>query len=259
MRKILPVLLILLIFSMPKCLSVSAYAQTTGYGRVLKEGVCLYRNPGLEQPDIMFTLTVSYYVFILDINTAANCYEVEYQDNSNGYVKIIGYVNKQDVSLAESPAAPYYPVIAGRLIKNSFVYQTAGANSQILVSAMLNQNVKCYGSLYNEAEEKFYYYVKLGSEFGYIAGEAIDVTLPSQHPDPMPTAAPTAPPQNEATVKPITTGKQNFDLTKGDNTLQILLIAAICIPALIIVYLMFKPSKRSRRNYKRFYGEDGEE
>lgn len=259
MKKFIPLIFIIMFsFSMFLSLNTNALAQETGYGRVLKDNVYIYRNPEMLESDIIFTLTVSYYVYILDINATGSCYMVEYQETQNipnGYIKIIGYVDKQSVTLWNSPSAPLFPAISAKLIKSSYVYELADNTSKRLVSAIINQNIKCYGSLYNEAEDRYYLYTHFGEEYGYVSAEVLDVTLPITHSDPMPTPIPSITPAPSAAIKPESSANGIFGDTDKDNSLQILLIAAICVPAVVIVYLMFKPSKKSRR-FKKYYDED---
>lgn len=263
MKKLIPFIFVLsFIFSLYLSLSSPAVrAQTTGYGRVLKDNVYIYKNPEMAEQDKIFTLTLSYYVFIIDTGVSGDYYEVQYQDTANGYYALTGFVKKDSVTLWNSPSAPYYPVISAVFLKSSYIYQLAGGTSQILGMAVSGQNVKCYGSIYNESEDMYYYYLRSGTNFGYAAAQDLNVTLPAVHADPMPTPtpSPTQSPGPSQNNNPDTTKNPTglFGGTGNDNTLQILLIAAICIPALIIVYLMFKPSKKTRYNFKKYY-DDGD-
>ena len=248
-------ILSLIFFAMTPFSSVKSLAQTPGIGRVLKDGVIIYLNPTLQDNDALFTLTKSYYVEIIDVNTTDDYYIVDYQKSENGYQGLIGYVKKTDITIWAAATVPYYPDISATAINNTFIYQEADASSQGK-AVIKNQSVKLYGSFYNEDEGVLYYFANFINNLGYIPAQMLNFTQPALHSDPMPTPTPT--PTPVPTVKPPTNSADDLPPISGnkDSLLQIILISAICIPALIIVYLMFRPSKKIKRNYKKYYDDD---
>ncbi len=258
---------VLLAVTLLLCLQVfscnnSVYAvPAAGYGRALKDGIVLYRDTTLSESAALFTLTKTYYVYIHDINTAENYYAVEYQQAANGYVNILGYVRKSDIKVWDSPNAPYYPDISATVINSTSLYTEPALSDTVMFIPKSSQVLKLYGSIFNEEENTLYYYViMLGNRDGYIPAPMLDITLPAAHPDPMPTPTPTPTP-TPSTSNPNGSGNpEGGDNTGGkDSLLQILLIAAICIPALIIVYLMFRPSKKPSRGFRQYYPDDEED
>jgi hypothetical protein len=235
-------------------------APQSGYGRVLKDGVLLYRDTSFSESSALFSLTKSYYVYVLDVNTAENYYTVEYHTTGNGYVKLTDcFVKKTDLTVWNNPTPPYYPEISATLKSDTAIYPTPAISEDIVgYKFKNNQSFKLYGSIKNTAENSDYYFIMfynpdVGWRNGYIPAANLDVTLPSPHSDPMPTPTPTPTPtpsvnSAQPSMPPISENK--------DSLIQILLIAAICIPALIIVYLMFRPSKKTGRNYKEYYDDD---
>ena len=86
-------------------------AEDRVYGRVLKNDVLLYKDDSMSEENVYFTLPYSYYVVILNPDGEDDCYQVEYQEYSGGYSKIIGYVRKEDLTVWEDPSEPLYPSI----------------------------------------------------------------------------------------------------------------------------------------------------
>jgi hypothetical protein len=240
--------------------TVSAAPQS-GYGRVLKDGVLLYRDTSFSESSALFSLVKSYYVYIPDINTAENYYRVEYQTTENGYVKLTDcFVKKTDLTIWNNPTPPYYPEISATLKSDTAIYPAPAISEDIVgYKFRNNQPLKLYGSIKNTSENSDYYFIMfynpdVGWRNGYIPAANLDVTLPSPHSDPMPTPTPTPTPtpSDSSSAQPSASPTSE----NKDSLVQILLITAICIPALIIVYLMFRPAKKTGRNYKEYYDDD---
>ncbi len=230
------------------------------YGRVLKHDALLYKNDTLAEEDVYFNLPYSYYVVILSHDSEKGCYQVEYQDFAEGYSKVVGYVKEDDLVVWENPTEPLYANIPATAVSAGYLHAGPDSSSQKLLLISHGQKLKIYGSYYSEKDDLVYYYVIFSSQYaGYVPATILDVTNPGLHPDPIPTPPPTQPPQ---TPHPSSSpGGQNQEPKppQGDDSLlQIILIAAICVPALIVVYLMFKPSRRVKYNL-RYYDEDDAE
>ena len=225
------------------------------YGRVLKDEALLYKNDTLAEEDVYFNLPYSYYVVILSHDSEKGYYQVEYQDFADGYSKIIGYVKEDDLVIWEDPTEPIYPIIPATADASGHMYSRPDNSSQKLLLISHDQKLKVYGSYYSEKDDLVYYYVIFSSQYaGYVPATILDIVNPGLHPDPIPTPPPTQPPQTPS-PSAFPGGGNDEEPGQGDDSLlQIILIAAICVPALIVVYLMFKPS---RRKYNiRYYDED---
>jgi hypothetical protein len=257
MKKISALLFIVFALSAPFMRSsvARAYSPQPGYARILKDGVMLYKTSALNDNLIFFNLPRTYYIRIIDVNAEGECYEAEYQSNQNGYVNIVGFVRKSDVAIWQNSSQPLFPDISATALAFTYVYERPGA-SAVKVSISEGQTIKLYGSV-NGEDDLLYYYVIRGGYEGYVRADMLDINYPPPHPDPMPTPTPTPQPSPSVTATPAPAPQDGEN--GSENLVQILLISAICIPALIIVYLMFRPGKKIKRNYREYYdGEDDE-
>lgn len=247
---------------------VRALPGNSAYGRALKDGIILYSDKNTGSDYALFELTKTYYVYIVDKDTPGDFYAVEYQTTDNGYAKIYGYVKKTDIAIwTETVSTPLYPYIYAAVsttsdlthTPSSATYTGSGQEPNTIGILHRNNQLICYGKIYNEAEDRYFYYVRRNvdqiAQTGYFAADNLSVTLPDAHPDPMPTPTPSPSPSLQPSSEGPGGGGGNI-ISGGDDTLQILLIAAICVPALIVVYLMFKPSKGRRGRYKRYYDDE---
>lgn len=98
-------------------------------------------------------------------------------------------------------------------------------------------------------ETSLWYYVRYGMDYGYVKAEhtrELDLIISAFQPETPPvtdvsTGVDDATPDGELSIP--------FDM--GGNVLRILLIVGICIPAVLIVFLIFRP-KRSRKSKYHF-------
>lgn len=238
-------------------------AAEGSYARVLKDGAIFYLSRDNSPDSAVFELTNTYYIYITNLHLEGDYYPAEYYPTSDsGYSKLIGFVLKSDVTLwEEPPSAPYYPQIfavakSGAPLTNrpSLAEKLEDGSDNYQLTLMYTQALVCYGKITNQAENKAYYYVIFGSQdsgthMGYVPADKINVTLPEPHPDPLPKEP--EPPVTDIPTDPNgSPSPKNPDTPAVDDKYQILLIVAICIPALFVVYLMFKPSGKKRRyNY----------
>jgi hypothetical protein len=240
----------------------SAYAETPAYARILKDNVYLYKNSSLLEADIVCELYRTYYVVVL--GESGGAYEVEYFGEADGYTTLTGWASKEELTAWADPTLPLFPNIDAMASDNILLYKSAAKSSAANGTVLEGQSVKCYGRVYNAAEGGYYFLVKIGAaRIGYLQAEYLNVTYPEPHPDPLP-APPTASPEPPASLTPApnatppAAGCAFLDGGENDTLLQIVLIAAICVPALLIVYLLFRPSKRGKRKYKNYnyYDDD---
>ena len=212
-------------------------ADTVGWVRITQEGTRFYRNPTNMDADIMFELEKSYYLKI--VSEQSYFYQVELMDNDNGFVKIYGYVKKTDVTPCETlPELPLYPAVSISVTSsNAILYSACSAASQPLCSVFYGQQLNYYGSM-TVANSKWYF-VKTGETFAYINSAYASAPLINPHPTPLPGDLTPDPepvtPTNPTPEDPVNTSEP-FDM-------QIALIILICIPAVIIVVILFIPTR----------------
>lgn len=260
-KRFLVTLLALTLFFLTNAFCIKiCFAADNEYGRVLDDNVIFYSKNLSNEYTPLFCLAKSYYVLILDSTSSDEYYLCQCQDSTNNYKNIIGYVKKSDLTIWENPSSPYYPDITATVVNSTSLYDNPFDLNEKFYIPQGNQ-YKVYGSLKNQDQELYYYIIIHNDLDGYIPAEMLDITAPVLHPDPMPTPTPT--PTTQPTASPTINPSNNINNLENtdskDSLLQILLISAICIPALIIVYLMFKPAKRVNHNYKNYYDDEDDE
>lgn len=234
MKKYLCILILALCASL---LPVSpALADTVSWVRITQDNTRFYRNPTNMDADIMFELEKSYYLKV--VSEQSYFYQVELMDNDNGFVKIYGYVKKTDVTPCDTvPELPLYPAVYVSVTgSNAILYSACSTASQPLCSVFYGQQLNYYGSM-TVANSKWYF-VKTGETFAYINSAYASAPLINPHPTPLPGEETPEPEpvepntDSEKTEQP----SQSFDM-------QIALIILICIPAVIIVVILFIPTR----------------
>lgn len=96
------------------------------------------------------------------------------------------------------------------------------------------------------AAEGVWYYVKYNQYFGYIKRERTNIPKMDISAF-VPETEPAAPPADNTTPKE----KPISELISGleGNTLRIVVIVALAIPAIIIIFILFRPSKGKKEKY----------
>lgn len=248
---LLPVLLTALL-SLPTAAPESAYAYRAEYGqltvRILDDGVYLYRNALVSDENKMFLLTKSYYLIAYEIGDSL-FYEVEYQTAQDGYIPTMGYVLKSQVTVSEDTPDPIFPKITASAVTNEMVRSTPSDSAPVLACTAAGQNLLIYGFLTPENGIR-YAFVRYGSKVGYIRAESLDIAAIEPHPNPLPVPNPpevdpgeTEPSDEDPVTDP--DSEPSDDTPVFDTKMQIILIVAIVIPALFIVYLMFRPARKN--------------
>jgi len=223
----------------------TASAAAVEYAQVITGDALLYRNAAGETARaVYFLLPEGYYVRLVSETVTNGKRAVEYDD-------LIGYVKASDIEPVSY--VPKYRYAAGALKAH-----TKDGNSSLLreypeiESESLIEGGIAFGSdgikFYNLcAPEGDWYYVIYDDVRGYMSTASIAVT------------APLAPPSTEAVVDPPPDGPGDDPKPPLQSDGRVwLIVAAIGIPALLIVLLIFRPGRRSSpppRRVPRYYDE----
>ncbi|GHU99296.1 hypothetical protein FACS1894211_04450 [Clostridia bacterium] len=225
-----------------------AFAAADAYARVKTADTLLYRNlTGETAEDVYFLLPEGYYVRLLGENTVNGKRAVEYDD-------LLGYVKVTDIEAVIYN--PKYKFGSGSLKidlpdgGSAVLRSLPDKHSQEALAGGIadgTENIKFYNLC--DAGGTWYYIVYNGAR-GYLATTSVVVTgaLP--------------PPSDEAVAEPPVTEPPDVPGPTPpalDDGRIWLLVAAIGIPALIIILLIFRPGRRaskSPRRVPRYYDGD---
>ncbi len=234
MKKVVKVfcLLIIAILFVPK----PAAAQTGGWYRIETDNVVFFKQPIDTDSQKLFLLEKTYYVFAY--SSANEFLTVQLFDNTNGFTKISGYVKAADVVKCDQPpVAPYYPTEILNVNQSNAVLKTSPDMSAADISAALSgQEVCFYGKAWQNSD---WYYVKYRTDFGYVQKRQLSDLVITPHPTPLPSETVPETPDENQTEKPAE--------TNGSSPVEIAMILLICIPAVVIVILLFMPQKKPQQ------------
>ena len=107
--------------------------------------------------------------------------------------------------------------------------------------ALSGQSVCYYGTAWQNPD---WYYVKYQTDFGYVQKRQLSALLIAPHPTPIVTPEPDKKPSEDDKTTDETPTEQT------SSPLEWILILLICIPAVVIVLLLFMPQKKQKT--KRF-------
>lgn len=228
----------------------AAGAEQPYFAKAISKTVKLYRSTsGSEEfSNVYFTIPQSYYV------------EIDKCENnlffSARYIDVYGYVKKTDVQcvngVPETPFAnaTFRVFVPGGIELRSSPTQSQGLNTVEQIG-YLETSLKFYGEI--EGEESitnrtstwyFCKYIKNGKEsFGYVYNAFCDSL----------TEIPTNTELLEQIDEPDFTINASTTPTDGDamsslpSVTQIVIIVAVCLPCLVIIYLLFRPTKITAR------------
>ncbi len=222
------------------------------YAQIVSSNVKLYRstNGSEEVSNIFFVIPQTYFVEISSCENS-NFFTARYLDKT-------GYVKKSEVKCVKGvPQTPFANAsfrvfIPGGTALRSSPSQSEGLNT-IETLPFLETNLRYYGTIDGEEaishkSSTWFYckYIRNGSEvFGYVYGAFCDLltTIPSntelleeiEEPD---FTVPTQAPANQV---------EESGLSSLPSTTQIIIIVAVCLPCVVIIYLLFKPTKITAR------------
>lgn len=251
MKKVLAILVYLLCCCSINFGNISVVsASTTYFARVTKSNANLYRNPtpSTEVENLYFVIEPTYFVEVLAYENS-EFYKAK-------YLGITGYVRKSDIQFVSGvPATPYAEKISFRVFAQnglnlrSSPADSGGLTNRITTVAFLETNLQYIGNISGEESviyrgDTWYFckYVKNDETyFGYLYAGYCDMLSPiTANTEVMETTSEPTFLQNVTTP----TEQESSNTFGGLSTpLQTLIIVGVCLPALLIIYLLFKPSK----------------
>lgn len=249
MKKLTILLLLILLVSV--FVVPTAFASDSEYLKV-KNSTTIFFSSSYEP---LFLLTQNCYVKYL--NFSGEYIEVEYH-GIKGYVnaKSIG-VTINDVSSKTVSGLSYYYHTAqqAKISVDTFLLSKPGMGAISLANISKDTLVFPIGKYTDGTVE--YVYVKYGdTQTGAIKASHLEwdgIITPPSNVSTNP-SNPTPPPTGGSTDTGADNTNNGTDLTPDtkdpeNNLVRVLLIIGICVPALIIVYLIFKPVKPSSNRY----------
>ncbi|MBE5748351.1 MAG: hypothetical protein E7344_01830 [Clostridiales bacterium] len=218
-------------------LPCNASALSGSWYRVENENVVFFKQPVDTDNNKLFLLEKTYYIYA--ISSTNNFLQAEIFDNVNGFVKICGYVKANEVvPCTTPPVLPYYPTeILTVNQSNAILKAQPNVYGEDIGVAFNGQNVCFYGKSWNNPS---WYYVKYQNDFGYVQSRQLSPLLIALHPTPIYVPEPEPEPGTDQTDNEQT---QNI---KQSLPFEAILILLVCIPAVIIVLIMFLPQKRTQ-------------
>lgn len=231
------VLLTVLLLSLSTVTGVT-YAEDTKYILIENNSTNLYRDA--ECTDSLCTLPASYYAQYKSENDKS--YEVVFA-GANGYIKKSDASAPQKDSLVSSD----YENMVSKLSQSKTTKTTMLlniSNYSTLRTVDTDINFTYIGKTNKDVMGRSiqFYYVRIGNDLGlFKADDLPSFTIPT-YTKPTPAQTSTNEANADANAK-----TQPSESTNG--VVRILLIIGICIPAVTIVYLLFKPAKAPDARY----------
>lgn len=219
-------------------------APSAGYVRILEDGVAFYRNPSGQEEDLLFTLFKSYYLRVSESENE-DYYLVELGSG------ILGFVKKSAVTPVDILPDPVYPELYADSDYTLVLRTKPAADAPAEGYALSGQQLLLYGLLTAEDGTQYAYVDLMGEKFGYVPVEKLNLPEIPLHPDPLP-----QPPEEElpdSSEPEGGSGTLNEDPPTIDGTMQLVLVLSILIPSVVVVILMFRPSKKVPKNYSKYY------
>lgn len=231
-------------FQLPNITTV--FANETFFAKAISKNVKLYRSTSGDETfsNVYFVIPQSYYIQIDKCENDLFFFA--------RYIDVYGYVKKSEVQcvggVPETPFAnaTFRVFVPGGVELRSSPSQSQGINT-IEQLGYLETNLKYYGEI--EGEEAisnrtqtwfFCKYIKNGKEyFGYVYNAFCDslTEIPTN------TEVLEYIDEPNFTVDVSATPSGEDGLSSLPSATQIVIIIAVCLPCLIIIYLLFRPTK----------------
>lgn len=209
-----------------------AMAMDGEYFRVIGDDVGFFASA--NETDLLFYLPHSYYLFA--IRTQGEYTYCRYQDESDYYLPVYGYVKTALLSRTSSIPQNPYPKCKLDVVSTTVVYADRALNNATCY-AFGGSDLRYYGTV-NGYYGEVLYYVALGDTCGYVRASAVQPPNFPLHENPLPNT-------NQPEVLPNPAPSTQESKSDGEG-LKIAMIVALGVICLIVVYLLFRPEKLSR-------------
>lgn len=236
-----------------------AFAEQKQFARVLNENAYLYKNPVYQQTEenVFFLLEKTYFVQLYEITN-------DYFYKAS-YMGIDGYVLKSDVRcVAETPQTPYANSSSFRVYaQNGLTLRSSpttknGMFNKVATIPFLDSNLQYVGKI--SAEESVAYrgsdwffcrYFKGDEQFeGYVYAGYCDMLTPIA--ENLEVVTYIDYPIFQNTSKPTQTpASGSAEQGGGVSKTAIIVIVTVSLPALLILFLIFRPSRALVRAERR--------
>lgn len=226
-------------------IGTTTFADNIYYGRATASGIYFYSTPEIttDKNNRIFEIPETYFVLLLgDENDLF--YRAKYND-------IYGFVLKNEVSCIQgTPQKPYVTNATFRVFTpnganlRSSPNQTLGTTNLITSIPFLETNLMYYGRCEGEEAISYkgniWYYCKYVSQnqeyFGYIYSPLCDLlTNIVQNDEVFEYVTPNF-------SKPSDESPNKVDYLSISNPWQIIIIVLVCLPCILIIYFLFKPT-----------------
>ena len=218
MKRLFPILIIvLLLFQIPVS-GVSAHAEEDVYAVADKRDVWFYQEP--DESKGLFILPYTYYVKVLSEGDPF-C-RVEYQDSADGYKPLSGYCLREQLHFVDF--TPVRPFLKKRITLTYSIDSGNGIGDGSFDS--MERTVSYYGNFSSGTAP--YYYVYADGKFDYVpATEPVTYDLNTDYIVPAGTD-----PDPDVTVQ-----------KNGINGLEIALVCLLCAAAVIVAFFVIRGKK----------------
>lgn len=214
-----------------------AAENSTACARIFDENVLFYDDPGCTVAK--FLLPVGYFVKVLSVNNYA--VRVRYMDENadvparEGFIKLEFYH-----AYTETPPKLLYPDFTPALIADEVLFSDSAAT---IPKAVLSARTECafYGCM--DVSGELFYCVYANGYVGYVRASAFGSAKLETHPLPLykteiESSAADSAEQSQKETAPYA--------TSADSALTTVIVIAVTLVALSVVYLLFKPGKKTR-------------
>lgn len=232
--------------------SNTVFAQSPIYAKIEKSGVFLYNSPIDNSANKAFEIPPTYFVELL-----SNAQDENDEFFSVRYIDVFGYVKKSDVVAVDgTPQTPFATDISFRIFSPSGLDLKSSPSNETPFNRIVNVPYLCtdlvyYGKIEGEemipGKSTTWYYCKYisgtSTYFGYLYSDLCDKlsTIP-QNTEILPNF------EGELFAKPVEIESLSTPLSSLGTELKLLAIFAICLPCLVLIYLIFKPTKLVAEN-----------
>ena len=223
------------------------------YARITRSNIPIYDTPDATVGKILFYPEISYFVQILQPESS-NFYKIKYMD-------IEGYILSSDlVFISGTPLNPFPSDVNIKILANgglnlrSSPTSSEGPFNIITTLPFLENNIqfigRTHGEEYAPGMSDLWYYCRYYNNQSYLYGYLYSVYC-----YPLAEIKPNLE-QFDIVDKPyfpeisVETQTNNDALSKLPKEAQIVVIIVVCAPCILIVYLLFKPTKLQIDNGK---------